>query len=110
MFCPKCGKEYTERVNYCCQCGTSLCGPPAPPKKLTRSIRDKKIAGVCGGLADYLDMDPTLVRLVWVMLAIFVGWGIIGYLIAWIVLPEQPDPLPVAAVVPSGTPQPAPSH
>src|SRR5690242_10179750 len=51
MFCPKCGKEYTERVNYCCQCGTSLSGRPTPPKKLTRSIKDKKIAGVCGGLA-----------------------------------------------------------
>ena len=61
-------------------------------------------------MADYLDMDPTLVRLVWVMLAIFVGWGVIGYIIAWIVLPEQPDTLPAAAVVPSGTPQPASSH
>ncbi len=108
MFCPKCGKEYTEKVNYCCQCGTLMFGPPTAPKKLTRSVLDKKIAGVCGGLAEYLDMDPTLVRLVWVMLAIFVGWGIIGYIIAWIVLPEQP--LPATALVPSGAPQPAPNH
>src|SRR5512146_2811448 len=92
MFCPNCGKEYTEKVNFCCQCGKHLAGPPAPPKRLTRSATDKKIAGVCGGLAEYLDMDPTLVRLIWVMLALFVGWGILGYLIAWIVLPEQPQP------------------
>ena len=110
MFCPKCGKEYTERVNFCCQCGTSLSGRPTPPKKLTRSIQDKKIAGVCGGLADYLDMDATLVRLVWVMLAIFVGWGVIGYIIAWIVLPEHPDPQPAIAVAPLGTPQPSTSQ
>jgi phage shock protein PspC (stress-responsive transcriptional regulator) len=105
MYCPNCGKEYTEKVNFCCQCGTVLAGPPAPAKRLTRSIKDKKIAGVCGGLADYLDMDATLVRLVWVMLAIFAGWGLLGYLIAWIVLPVQPQPSMTTAVAPSGSPQ-----
>ena len=110
MFCPKCGKEYMEKVNFCCQCGTSLSGPPAPQKKLTRSLTDKKIAGVCGGLAEYMDMDPTLVRLVWVMLAIFAGWGVLGYLIAWIVLPEQPQAITSSAAVPAGSPQTAPGH
>jgi phage shock protein C len=107
MFCPQCGREYTEKVNFCCQCGTRLSGPPAPPKRLTRSMKDKKIAGVCGGLAEYLDMDPTLVRLIWVMLALFVGWGVLGYVIAWIVLPEQPQPYVNTAVTTSGSPQPA---
>jgi phage shock protein C len=110
MFCPKCGREYTEKVNFCCQCATLLSGPPAPQKRLTRSIRDKKIAGVCGGLAEYLDMDSTLVRLVWVMLALFVGWGVIGYIIAWIVLPEQPIPLATTTLAPSASPQPAHSE
>lgn len=110
MFCPKCGKEYTEKVNFCCQCGTTLSGPPAPPKRLTRSIHDKKIAGVCGGLAEYTDMDPTLVRLIWVMLALFVGWGVLGYLIAWIVLPEQPQPLASTTLAPSASPQASPSR
>jgi phage shock protein C len=105
MFCPKCGREYTENVNFCCQCGNQLSGPPAPPKRLTRSVTDKKIAGVCGGLADYLDIDPTLIRLVWVMLALFVGWGVLGYLIAWIVLPEQQQPHVSTAIAPSGAPQ-----
>jgi len=109
MFCPQCGKEYTEKVNFCCQCGMAL-SVPLVQKKLTRSRSDCKIAGVCGGLAKYLDMDPTLVRLVWVMLAIFVGWGVIGYFIAWIVLPEDPELLPSSALVPSATPHPVGSQ
>jgi len=110
MFCPKCGKEYAEKVNFCCQCGNSFSGPPAPPKRLTRSISDKKIAGVCGGLAEYLDMDSTLVRLIWVMMALFVGWGVLGYLIAWIVLPEQPAFQASTTLAPSASSQPSPSH
>jgi phage shock protein C len=104
MFCPKCGKEYAEKVNFCCQCGTSMFGPPMQQKKLIRSRSDKKIAGVCGGIAEYLDMDPTLMRLVWVMMALFVGWGVLGYLIAWIILPEQPKPLASLAVATVATP------
>ena len=99
MFCPQCGREYTEQVNYCCQCGASLQQKAANrrQKRLTLSRTDKKIAGVCGGFAQYLDMDPTLVRLIWVIMALFVGWGVIGYLVAWIVMPEAPleEPAPV---------------
>jgi len=107
MFCPKCGKEYAEKVNFCCQCGTSMSGRQMKQKKLSRSRTDKKIAGVCGGIAEYMDMDPTLVRLIWVMMALFVGWGVLGYLIAWIVLPEQPEPLATPSVGPTATPMPA---
>ncbi|MHB8653146.1 MAG: PspC domain-containing protein [Terriglobia bacterium] len=107
MFCPKCGKEYAAKVNFCCQCGTSMSGQPMKQKKLSRSRTDKKIAGVCGGIAEYLDMDPTLVRLVWVMMALFVGWGVLGYLIAWIVLPEQPEPLATPSIGATATPMPA---
>src|SRR5579862_2633554 len=58
MFCPQCGKEYTQRVNFCCHCGAALSVPPARPrKKLARSRTDRKIAGVCGGFADYLELD-----------------------------------------------------
>jgi len=113
MFCPQCGREFTEKVNFCCHCGAALYAPaPAPaPKKLTRSRSDCKIAGVCGGLAKYLDMDPTLVRLVWVMLAIFVGWGVVGYIIAWIVLPEEePKLLSASNSITAVAPHPAPSH
>ena len=91
MFCPQCGREYSERANFCCQCGAALVIPaPRKTKKLMRSRTDQKIAGVCAGFAEYLDLDVTLVRILWIMVGFFVGWGIIGYLIAWVVMPEEP--------------------
>jgi phage shock protein C len=90
MYCPQCGREFAEKVNFCCHCGAALFTPPRSDKKLCRSRTDEKIAGVCGGLADYLDVDSTLVRLVWVLLVLFAGWGVIAYIIAWIVMPEKP--------------------
>jgi phage shock protein C len=110
MFCPHCGKEYSERVNFCCHCGTALSTPPRPAKRLFRSRQDRKIAGVCGGFADYLELDATLVRLIWLMLAFFGGWGVIGYLIAWIIMPQEPTAQSVPAPVPCGAPQPVPNH
>jgi phage shock protein PspC (stress-responsive transcriptional regulator) len=62
-----------------------------PPKKLARAKRDKKIAGVCAGFGEYLELDVTLVRLLWLMLVFFGGWGLIAYLVSWIVMPEQPE-------------------
>ena len=49
------------------------------------------LGGVCGGLAEYFDTDPTIIRLVWVLLTILTGFvaGIIGYFIAWIIVPEK---------------------
>lgn len=60
-------------------------------KRLTRSRTDRRVAGVCGGLAEYLDVDPTFVRLVWIVLSVVPGaiiGGVIAYLLAWIVMPE----------------------
>ena len=110
MFCPKCGKEYAEKVNFCSQCGASMWVAQGPQKKLLRSRSDKKIAGVCGGIAEYLHMDSTLVRSVWVMMALFIGWGVLGYLIAWIVLPEEPEPLASSAITTAATSVPASSQ
>lgn len=60
-------------------------------KKLYLSSTDKKIAGFCGGLAEYFGVDSTIVRLVYVLLTLFsMGFGVIFYLIAWIVVPEKP--------------------
>lgn len=108
MFCPQCGREYSNAVNYCSHCGAAMSpAPPPPSRKLYLSRTDRKIAGVCGGLAAYLDMDPTLVRLIWVMTVIFAGWGLLGYLIAWVVIPDEPlyQPAPYSA----DTSEPAPS-
>lgn len=62
-----------------------------PNKKLYRSINDRKIAGVCGGLAAYIDMDATLLRLAWIAVTVLTGVapGIIGYIVAAIVMPKE---------------------
>ncbi len=59
-------------------------------KKLYRSIDDKKIAGVCGGLGEYFDIDPTIIRLALVALVLAAGSGVLAYILAWIIVPEQP--------------------
>ena len=60
-------------------------------KRLMRSSRDKKIGGVCAGLADYFDLDPTIVRIVWLLAIFFGGTGLLVYIILWIALPLAPD-------------------
>ena len=58
-------------------------------EKIYRSKTDKIIAGVCGGLAKYFHTDPVFVRLIWIFLTLFVGAGIIMYIIAWIIIPLE---------------------
>jgi len=60
------------------------------PKRLYRSNKNRMIAGVCGGLAEYFNIDPTIVRLIWVLLTLMsVGAGVLAYIIAWIVIPRK---------------------
>ncbi len=65
-------------------------------KKLYRSRKDKMIGGVAGGLAEYFDLDPTLVRIVFVVSLFLGGSGILAYIILWIVVPEEPYIAPSA--------------
>jgi phage shock protein C len=60
-------------------------------KKLYRSKTDKKLCGVCGGIAKYFNIDSTVVRLLFVLFALFVGSGLLVYIIAALVIPEEPD-------------------
>jgi len=60
-------------------------------KKLYRSRKDSMIAGVCGGIAEYLDIDSTLVRLAAILIVFLGGVGIITYIIAWIIIPKKPE-------------------
>jgi len=72
-------------------------------KRLFRKPASGRIAGVCAGIADYLETDVTLVRLAWVVLSIVPGGiigGVIGYLAAWLIMPESSEPVLVPAGVP----------
>ena len=60
-------------------------------KKLFRSTKNKMLCGVCGGLGEYFNIDPTLVRLGTVVLSLFVGCGILAYIIAAIIIPVNPE-------------------
>lgn len=59
-------------------------------KRLFRSVQNRKLAGICSGLADYFDMDVTIVRIIFLLLLFFSGIGFILYVIIWIVVPEMP--------------------
>lgn len=60
-------------------------------KQLMRSGRDKKIAGVCAGVTYYFDIDPTIVRVIWGVLAFGYGAGIVAYIILWMIAPVATD-------------------
>ena len=59
-------------------------------KKLYRSAKDKKIAGVCGGLAKYLNIDVTVIRVIWALIALG-GAGILAYIVCALIIPEEPS-------------------
>jgi len=58
-------------------------------KRLFRSKDDRVIAGVCGGIAQYLDIDPTIIRIIFVLIFLTEGFGLMLYLILWVVVPEE---------------------
>jgi len=59
-------------------------------KRLYLSTTDKKICDVCGGMAEYFGIDPTLIRLVWAVAALAFGTGIVAYFVAALIIPKQP--------------------
>ncbi len=60
-------------------------------KKLHRSRKSRVIGGICGGVGEFLEVDPTVVRLIWAILA-FTGWGLLAYFLAWLIVPEESAP------------------
>jgi phage shock protein C len=90
MYCIHCGRDIADSSNFCSSCGGRQ-RQRTSHKQLTLSATDKKLAGVCGGLAEYLDVDSTIVRLIWVALSVVPGGligGAVAYLIAWIIIPK----------------------
>jgi len=98
MYCNACGKAIAEDGRYCSYCG-NLVGIAPMPRRLMRSRSNRKIGGVCAGLAEYLELDTSLVRILWFFITLACGIfpGIVVYLIAWIIIPEEPYLLPVGA-------------
>src|ERR1700745_440056 len=100
MYCNYCGKVVQDDANVCAYCGTRV-GAVLARKRLIRPRNGRKIAGVCAGFAEYFDLDLTLVRVVCLISAFLgVGLSFIAYLVAWIVIPEEP--LPLQPAVPAG--------
>ena len=97
MTCPNCSKDIAVGSRFCYNCGAKqpetapgLSAATGPHKRLMRSSTDKKLGGVCAGLADYFDMDPTIIRVIWLLLVICGGTGVLAYVILWLVLPLAP--------------------
>jgi phage shock protein PspC (stress-responsive transcriptional regulator) len=78
--------------------------PPPPPKRLVRSTSNRVIGGVCGGVAQYLNMDPNLVRILTVLISLFTGVPVILYIIALFVVPEDTASQPTAPPPVAGGP------
>jgi phage shock protein C len=95
MFCTHCGLKLTESSRFCSSCGQSVdpgepgIGANRPRRILSRPMNEKRIGGVCAAFARYLDLDLTLVRILWVFAILFGGTGFLAYVICWIVLPKD---------------------
>jgi phage shock protein C len=70
-------------------------------RRLYRSRTQRMIGGVCGGLGEYFDIDPTIVRLLFVVTALAGGPGLLAYIIMLIVVPSEPEPAPASGPTPS---------
>jgi phage shock protein C len=96
MFCTKCGSELREQDRFCSACGVGTARGAAPPRqndaRLSRPMSEAKIAGVCAGFARYFGVDVTLIRVLWVVLTVFPMpfFGLVSYIVAWIVMPKDP--------------------
>ena len=93
MYCANCGNAIEEHFHFCSQCGTPTQNPcePQEERRLMRIREGKRVAGVCGGVARYLELDVTLIRIVWILQTVFPPVpGILAYIVCWIVMPQDP--------------------
>ena len=98
MYCSHCGRPVDATARFCPACGAAVqpVGYVRVPVygQLMRPRYPRVFGGVCSGLALHYGWDITTVRLLWVLCVLFLGTGILAYIIAWIVIPEAPYVLP----------------
>ena len=99
MYCTTCGTQLRETANFCSECGRQTprtASAQYAPRRLYRLAYDKKIAGVCAGLAKYMDVDVTLVRIAMVAgFFVTAGMVLLAYIAAWIIMPVDRSRPPV---------------
>ena len=96
MTCIQCGRALPPVARFCSHCGAPQPEPTSPevgPDRVRRLLRPRGgrvLGGVCGGIGDYYEVDPVLIRLVWAVGSLVTGLipGAIAYLVAWIIIPE----------------------
>lgn len=91
MYCTKCGVELKTDDCFCSRCGTAtgVARADTAARPLLLDKANKKIAGVCAGFARYFEVDVTLVRVIWLAVAICTGVGFLAYLAAWMIIPSD---------------------
>lgn len=126
MHCTHCGKEITPTTRFCPACGTPVADPAAPPgtgwqsepfggapppppsgtyaagtrlrPELLRPRSGRMLAGVCAAFARTYGWNVTIVRIILVVAALHVGLGLVAYVVAWIIIPEEPYLLPTGGL------------
>ena len=116
MICGSCQRDIADNSNFCYFCGArqqaaapagvTSDAPETGARKLRRSIDDRVLGGVCGGFGEYFDVDPVLIRVVWGILAVTGGVGILAYIICWIVIDEASSGVRVQTAAPVVSPLP----
>src|SRR5579859_6298881 len=108
MYCNYCGKVIQDDANLCAYCGTHI-GSPRSRKSLIRPQAGRKVAGVCLAFAEFFDLDVSLIRVMWVVAVIFGGCGVLAYVLAWIIIPSEPETVVNNAVANAQVTPPSPS-
>jgi len=91
MYCTRCGLQLQDDARFCSRCGnrTEIGRVTTASRPLMLDQRNKKIGGVCAGFARNLEIDVSLVRVLWLVIALATGFGFLAYLAAWIIMPSD---------------------